>query len=113
MMVRADLQAKANEAIANVDLDGGELTFTVGLARASDPTTPVAYWCSWDVDATGHSRQAIAQWLQNKGVPVGQLAEDGYWIDSQNRFAIADGDRHAPDVILDRLNLVRVDDGIR
>lgn len=106
MIARNDVVAKMNEAAKLVDIIGGERTFTVPLARPNNPTVGVAFWCSWDIDATGHQLTSIRDRLREKGatqeevtpIPVGQTP-------ASQRFAIFRADQWTPEQVLSVLNL--------
>lgn len=51
LVVRADLAAQANARAKEVDPEGGERTFSVGLVPigSAPGTAPVAYWAGWSL----------------------------------------------------------------
>lgn len=106
MVVRSDLQAKGNLAAKSEETAGGERTFTVPLAQAATPTTPAAYWCSWDLTATGRSVTRLRTFLQNQGFTLKQLGADGAAVNDDRTIALFDGDQWTPQQVLDRLGLV-------
>lgn len=109
VVVRSDLQAKANNAAKAEDAAGGERTFTVPLALAATPITTAAYWCSWDFTATAKSITRLRTFLQNQGFAPGALGGDGAAVNADRSIAIFDADRWTPDQVLTRLGLVRIE----
>lgn len=109
VVVRATLVDQMNAACAKVDLDGGDRTFTVPLARPQAPDVPVAYWCSWDLAATRHEVSALRDLLIEHGattdevtpVPAGESPPS-------NRLAAFRADQWTPDEVLAVLGLQRI-----
>lgn len=107
IVIRSDLAAKANAAAASEDKAGGDKTFTVPLAQASDPITPVAYWCSWDFSATKSSVNNLKTFLTNQGFTLKALGADGAGaaVNADKSIAYFDGDVWTPEAVLAKVGL--------
>jgi hypothetical protein len=92
IVVKAAAAAAANARAKELDSEGGERTFTVGLSTTGLP--PVThYWCSWQMDDDWDAR--IKENLQNA-------------VDNGNAW-VFNGNIRTPEWVLQQLGLKRVE----
>lgn len=108
IVVRSDLAAKANIAAKQEDTKGGDHTFTVPLAQPATPTTPAAYWCSWDFGATKNSIANLKTFLGSQGFTVGALDAGGSAVNADKSIAVFDAAQWTPDQVLTRVGLIEI-----
>lgn len=107
VVIDAARQAAANRAAARIDKTGGTKAFTVPLADPATPTTPAAYWCSWDLAATGHNPDLLFAELEREGVsPTAKPTNAPSRTRPINTF---DAAQWTPDAVLDALGLQRIE----
>lgn len=94
ILVTAEIAAQANARAKELDAEGGERTFTVGLsATGAAPATH--YWCNWGL--TGSGDAAVRSRL-------GALVDAG-------SAKVFDGNSRAPESVLAEVGLRRIETG--
>lgn len=108
LVVSEPFAQAANRAAAQVDPTGGAETFTVPLADSQGAT--VAYWCSWDMGATGHDFPSLQGALKAEGATDNERKPVGAGNDPVfPRLSIFPADEWTPDAVLTELGLYRPD----
>ena len=106
IVVSLQFAQAANRAASKVDAAGGADTFTAPLVDDNGDT--VAFWCSWDMGATGHDFAGLRGALESEGAtdaerkPVGK-GQSPVWP----RLSIFRADEWTPDQVLAELGLRR------
>jgi len=107
MIVRANLQAAANQKISEwTGNDADANTFTVPLFDGTGVTR--AYWCDWNMDATRRDVAAfVAHLLATTSLDANDLTiRDGLVSLGTRKALIFDADKIAPADVLAHLNLL-------